>query len=127
MPLICFDIVEVHLPERVLRQYRLVQGIPPPCDTESQLHLISSKNQGLAIWMDINWRHIGRWDGRLELLAQGTPINVHGAPTTPEYMPWFLSITRRWMTPHGIITMAHYALAAPTMTQFVSLHLHLND
>ena len=31
---------------------------------------------------------------------------------------------RRWMTPRGIIAASHYAPAAPTMTQFVSLHLH---
>ncbi|XP_057529988.1 uncharacterized protein LOC130808544 [Amaranthus tricolor] len=69
--------------------------------------------------MDINWRHITRWDGRLELLAQGAPIDVHGAPTTPNYMSWFLSITRRWMTPRAIFAAAaHYAPAAPTMTQF---------
>ena len=127
MPLICFDIVEVHLPERVLRQYGLVQGIPPPCDTEPQLHQISRKNQGAANWMEINWRHIARWDGRLELLAQGAPIGVHGAATTPDYMAWFFSITRRWMTPRAIFAAAHYAPAAPTMTHFVSLYLLLND
>ncbi|XP_057532199.1 uncharacterized protein LOC130810238 [Amaranthus tricolor] len=33
-------------------------------------------------------------------------------------MPWFLSITRRWMTPRAILEAAHYAPAAPTMTQF---------
>ncbi|XP_057534009.1 serine/threonine-protein phosphatase 7 long form homolog [Amaranthus tricolor] len=118
VPLICFDIVEVHLPERVMRQYGLVQGIPPPCDTEPQLHLISRRNQAGANWMEINRRHIARRDHRLELLAQGAPIDVVGAPTTPDYMPWFLSITRRWMTPRAILETAHYAPAAPTMTQF---------
>ncbi|XP_057526211.1 uncharacterized protein LOC130805455 [Amaranthus tricolor] len=68
--------------------------------------------------MEINGRHIARWDHRLELLAQGAPIDVVGAPTTPDYMPWFLSITRRWMTPRAILEAAHYAPAAPTMTQF---------
>ena len=49
IPLICFDIVEVHLPERVMRQYGMVQGIPPPCDTEVELHLTSRKGQGRRI------------------------------------------------------------------------------
>ncbi|XP_057537164.1 serine/threonine-protein phosphatase 7 long form homolog [Amaranthus tricolor] len=101
-----------------MRQYRLVQGIPPPCDTEPRLHQISRRNQAGANWMEINGRHIARWDHRLELLAQGAPIDVVGAPTTPDYMPWFLSITRRWMTPRVILEAAHYAPAAPTMTQF---------
>ena len=36
----------VHLPERVMRQYGMVQGILPPCDTEIELHLTSRKGQG---------------------------------------------------------------------------------
>ena len=115
MPLICFNIVEVHLPERVLRQYGLVQGIPPLCDTKPVLYLILRKNQGTTNWMEINWRQITRWDRRLELLAQGAPIDVHGAPTTPDYMPWFLSITRRWMTPCGIIAASHYCNISETL------------
>ncbi|XP_057543503.1 uncharacterized protein LOC130821735 [Amaranthus tricolor] len=82
------------------------------------MHLISRKNYGTANWMEINWCHIARWDRRLELLVQGAPIDVHSAPTTLDYMPWFLSITCRWMTPRGIIAAAPYAPVAPTMTQF---------
>ena len=37
-PLICFDIVEWHRPERVLRQFGLQQGIPPSCSIELDLH-----------------------------------------------------------------------------------------
>ena len=59
--------------------------------------------------MEINGGHIARWDHRLELLTQGAPIDVVGAPTTPDYMPWFLSITRRWMTPRALLEAAHYA------------------
>ena len=121
------DTIEVHLPKSVLRHYGLVQGIPPPCDIESVLRLISRKNQGTTNWTEIIGRHIARWDHRLELLAQGAPIDAVGAPSTRDYMLWFLSITRRWMTPRSIIVAAHYATAAPTMTQFVSFHSHLND
>ena len=116
MPLICFGIVEVNLSERVLRQYELVQGIPLPCDTKPNLHLISCKDQGTMNWTEINGRHIARWDHRLELLAHDAPIDVVGAPTTRDYMPWFFSITRRWITPRGIITPTHYAPSAHTIT-----------
>ena len=85
MPLICFDIVEVHLLERVLCQYGLVQGIPPPCDTEPELHIISPKNQCTMNWMEINWRHIALWDRRLELLAHMFMAHLlhHVASVTP--------------------------------------------
>ncbi|XP_057523596.1 uncharacterized protein LOC130803497 [Amaranthus tricolor] len=55
---------------------------------------------------------------RLELLAQGAPIEAVGAPTSADYMLWFLSITRRWMTPRGIMAAAQYTPAASTMTHF---------
>ncbi|XP_057517033.1 uncharacterized protein LOC130798166 [Amaranthus tricolor] len=93
------------------------QGIPPPCDTEAELHH-SRKGWDPKNWLEVNWRHVTRWEHRLELLAQGAPIDAAGAPTTVDYMPWFLSINRRWMTPRGIMATAQYALAAPTMTHF---------
>ncbi|XP_057544356.1 uncharacterized protein LOC130823658 [Amaranthus tricolor] len=101
-----------------LCQNGLVQGIPPPYETEPELHLISRKNEGTTNSTKINGCHIARWDHRLELLAQGALIDAVSAPTTRDYMPWFLSITRRWMTPRGIVAAAHYALAVSTMTQF---------
>ena len=115
--------VEVHLPERVLRQFGMVQGIPPPCDTEAELHH-SRKGRDPKNWLEVNWRHVARWEHRLDLLAQGAPIDAAGAPTTADYMPWFLSITRRWMTPRGILAASQYNPAAPTMTHFVSILQH---
>ena len=111
----------MHLPERILRQFGMVQGIPPPCDTVADLHHSSRKGREPKNQLEINWRHIARWDHRLELLAQGASIEAVGAPTLADYMPWLLSITRRWMTPRGIIVAAQYAPAAPTMTHFVSI------
>ena len=93
MPLICYDIVEVHLLKRVMCQFGMVQGIPPLCDTEVELHLTSRKGQAPKDWSEINGRHIARWDHRLELLAKGAPIDAVGASTSADYMPWFLSIT----------------------------------
>ncbi|XP_057524658.1 serine/threonine-protein phosphatase 7 long form homolog [Amaranthus tricolor] len=102
----------------------MVQGIPLPCDTVVDLHHNSRKGREPKNWLEINWRHVARWDHRLELLAQGASIEAVGAPTSMDYMPWFLSITRRWMTPRGIIAVAQYAPAAPTMTQFAQSSCH---
>ncbi|CAO2836089.1 unnamed protein product [Amaranthus hypochondriacus] len=118
VPLICFDIVEVHLPERVMCQFGMVQVIPPPCNTEVELHHSSRKGTAPKDWSEINGRHIARWSRRLELLAQGASIDAAGASTSVDYMPWYLSITRRWMTPRGFVAASQYASAAPVMTQF---------
>ena len=72
----------------------MVQGISPPCDTEVELYLTSHKGQGAKNWSEVNGRHIARRDHHLELLAHGAPINVVSVATTPDYMPWFLSISR---------------------------------
>ena len=69
----------------------------------------------------INGRHIARWNHRLDLLAQGAPIDAAAASTSADYMPWYLSITRRWMTPRGLVGASKYAPAVPIMTQFVSI------
>ena len=39
-PLICFDNIEWHKPKRVLRQFRMQQGIPPPYLIDMELHLV---------------------------------------------------------------------------------------
>lgn len=94
VPLICFDIVYVHLPERILRQHGLVQGIPAPCGIESELHLSTRKGQGMKDQSEINGHHIAHWYHRHKLLPQGAPINADGAPAIADYMSWLLSTTR---------------------------------
>lgn len=37
-PLICFDVVEYHLPDRVMHQFGLKQTIPEDADTGDTLH-----------------------------------------------------------------------------------------
>lgn len=129
VPLVCFDIVELHLPERVLRQYGMVQGIPPECNTDAHLHRSNRMGPVSKNWSDINARHIALWDQRQEYLRQSISIDQAGVPTTPDYLPWFLSITRRWMTPRHAVAAAQYAPAAPMMTAFVSTiyFMKLND
>ena len=44
-PLICFDIIEWHRPERVLRQFRMQQGIPLLCLIDMELHLVDRRER----------------------------------------------------------------------------------
>ena len=44
-PLICFDIIEWHRPERVLRQFRMQQGIPLFCLIDMELHLVDKRER----------------------------------------------------------------------------------
>ena len=49
-PLICFDIVKWHRPERVLRQFGLQQGIPPSCSIELDLHFVDRRGRHKYDW-----------------------------------------------------------------------------
>ncbi|RVX07230.1 Serine/threonine-protein phosphatase 7 long form-like [Vitis vinifera] len=49
-PLICFDIVEWHRPERVLRQFGLQQGIPLSCSIEQHLHSVDRRGRHKYDW-----------------------------------------------------------------------------
>ena len=51
VPLICFWLVEFHLPNRVLRQFGLKQEQPEDADTNHNLHKIDVRGK-----VDKNWR-----------------------------------------------------------------------
>ncbi|KAL7235321.1 hypothetical protein ACSBR1_018759 [Camellia fascicularis] len=50
VPLICFDVVEWHLPDRVLRQFGRVQSVPNWCDTKWQLHATDRRGRVGIDW-----------------------------------------------------------------------------
>ena len=65
-PLICFEIVEWHRPERVLRQFGMQQEIPRACSYEQQLHAVDARGR-----MDKNFGFFGRYFA--EILFFGEP------------------------------------------------------
>lgn len=97
-PLICFDIVEWHHPERVLRQFGLCQEIPVPCDTETKLHIIDRRGKHHYDWKAYHGQYIKLWEAREESIATGKleeqPMHYHDP-----YMVWYRNVTRRLITP----------------------------
>ena len=51
VPLVCFWLVEKHTPDRVLRQFRMVQEIPEDVDTNDALHKIDLRGK-----IEVGWR-----------------------------------------------------------------------
>ena len=64
-PLICFETVEWHRPERVLRQFGLHQEIPPACAYEVQLHRVDARGRHQRDWATYHAPYIALWDTRL--------------------------------------------------------------
>lgn len=94
-PLICFDAVEFHLPDRVLRQFGFVQRIPEGVDTDDGLHKKDRRAQ--SNWMSLHSSHLQQWSRREELAVQGTPC-VGPSSLLDEYMTWYRRITRRFIS-----------------------------
>ena len=69
-PLICFHIVEWYRPDRVLRQFRLLQHILKQCDIELRLHKYDLRGRHDLDWMSIHHHYIQSWEARYDHLAR---------------------------------------------------------
>ncbi|KAL0660913.1 hypothetical protein Bca4012_097750 [Brassica carinata] len=97
-PLICFDVVEWHRPDRVLRQFGLHQTVPAPCDNEKALHSIDKRGKSVYDWSARHSRHIGLWEARESSVAFGEP-ECRPMDYNDPYMEWYRKITRRIISP----------------------------
>ncbi|XP_042515481.1 serine/threonine-protein phosphatase 7 long form homolog isoform X1 [Macadamia integrifolia] len=95
-PLICFDIVEWHLPQRVLRQFGLQNTIPENANIDQGLHSITRQGRPTIDWKVHHAEYITLWENRWSTIAVGTPENgsVH---CNGQYMEWYRRITRRFV------------------------------
>ncbi|CAH8362790.1 unnamed protein product [Eruca vesicaria subsp. sativa] len=97
-PLICFDVVEWHRPDRVLRQFGLHQTVPAPCDNEKALHSIDKRGKSVYDWSARHSRHIELWEARESSVVLGEPECCPMDYNDP-YMEWYRRITRRIISP----------------------------
>jgi hypothetical protein len=97
-PVICFDIVEWHRPDRVLHQFGLHQGVPEPCDTEVKLHSIDRRGRHHYDWQAYHRQYIQLWEAREVIIAVSEP-EEHAMHYHDPYMEWYRKITRRLITP----------------------------
>ncbi|XP_020249169.1 protein MAIN-LIKE 1-like [Asparagus officinalis] len=91
VPLICWEIVEMHVPDRVLRQFTLSQHIPDPVE---QINRRRRPTSHRTDWAVVRADYIGRWVQRWDCIQDTRPTAVDY--TT--YMRWYWGITRRWIT-----------------------------
>ncbi|KAL0383024.1 UNVERIFIED_CONTAM: protein MAINTENANCE OF MERISTEMS [Sesamum calycinum] len=97
-PLIFYAIVEMHHPERVLRQFGIMQNIPDQPDTlDMSLHKITHSNRRGTDWILQHILYITRLQRRYDTVIQRQPIS-NRRDTDRGYWKWYNNITRHFVS-----------------------------
>lgn len=97
-PLINFPIVEMYLPERVMRQFGLRQCIPPPFrPTLQALHRISRRGRERENWEETHHEYIQEWEARRQRIFR--EAEQYDLSSYEEYLQWYSGATRRYLVP----------------------------
>ncbi|KAK9112552.1 hypothetical protein Scep_020071 [Stephania cephalantha] len=99
-PLICFHIVEWHRPGRVMRQFGMVQEVPPNCAYDAQLHRLELRGHHHENWVTFHASYIQMWENRGDTIATAALNEGHDHQ---EYMTWYRSVTRRFIGHDGAL------------------------
>ncbi|CAL4907424.1 unnamed protein product [Urochloa decumbens] len=93
-PLICFYIVEYHIPSRVMHQFGHLQSCPPEhIDTNKELHGIDRRKQrGAKDWGLKHQGHVNAWNARAGNLVYGGTMHRDGLYQA--YLDWLKANTR---------------------------------
>ncbi|XP_073121123.1 serine/threonine-protein phosphatase 7 long form homolog [Henckelia pumila] len=97
-PLICFDIVEMHRPDRVLRQFKMRQSIPRPALDNDNLHNVNRTGHRNTDWREYHKDAIILWNGKLSNVARGERYR-RSSEVDDDYFPWYDRITVRFISP----------------------------
>ena len=66
VPFVCFHLVEKHTPNRVVRQFEMIQEIPRNVDTDTVLHAIDLRGKVGVDWMRKHAVQIMEWGNHLQ-------------------------------------------------------------
>ncbi|EPS71928.1 hypothetical protein M569_02828, partial [Genlisea aurea] len=118
-PLICFDVIEFHHPDRVLRQFGQRQSIPAACDTIPDIHLTDRRGRQNYDWAQHHRQFVDMWHNRRANVVTAPPIDGPADRNDDSYMEWYQRITRSVIG--NPVTRPHTGYHAATETMAQSL------
>ena len=96
VPLVCFWLVEKHTLDRIVRQFGMVQEIPPNVDTNEALHAIDLRGKMAVNWRDKHYGHIQVWNSQARSLCHGARLESDMLSAYP-YFDWYGKVTWRFV------------------------------
>uniref|UniRef100_A0A7N2N3Z4 Aminotransferase-like plant mobile domain-containing protein n=1 Tax=Quercus lobata TaxID=97700 RepID=A0A7N2N3Z4_QUELO len=103
VPLVCFHLVEKHTPDRVVRQFGMIQEIPRAVNTDRVLHGIDLRGKIGVNWMQKHAAHILEWGYRFDRRCEAV---LGDMPPEHEYHDWFKRVTWRFIDrPGAVVTL----------------------
>ncbi|XP_073318086.1 serine/threonine-protein phosphatase 7 long form homolog [Primulina huaijiensis] len=90
--LINFHIVEMHRPERCLRQFGMRQGIPPPATNFDNFHKLTRQGRNNFDWATYHKDFVEMWNDRYNFVIDGDYV-IPGIPATRHHsgLYWLVS------------------------------------
>ncbi|KAL8098799.1 hypothetical protein AgCh_031500 [Apium graveolens] len=98
-PILCIFIVETHAPDRVARQFGMVQSIPPVLEYTSELHWMTLRGNQLIKWSQKFESFISLWDHRSDTIFH-VDLIVDDS-TVLGYHDWYMQRTVRFISRTG--------------------------
>ena len=105
VPFLCYDIVEYQHPDRVLRQFGLPQGIPPPPVSMTEYRLPWNSYDWRAVW----FAEIGEWSRFLEQPEALVALRSHSVDDTG-YMHWYADISQLRVGKPELVSQSKYSI-----------------
>ncbi|KAL5170525.1 Serine/threonine-protein phosphatase 7 long form [Glycine soja] len=99
VPLICFQVIEWHQPDRVLRQFGMQQPIPESPSQPLNIHGITLKGKHDENWGQLFAPMIDQWNNRHAFRVDAYPRQEGLLSFNSDYMVWYRRKTKMFVDP----------------------------
>ncbi|KAL5159442.1 Protein MAIN-LIKE 1 [Glycine soja] len=104
VPLICFQVIEWHQPDRVLRQFGMQQPIPGSPSQSLNIHGITLKGKHDKNWGQLSAPMIDQWNNRHAFRVDTYPRQEGLLSFNSDYMVWYRRKTKIFVNPQNANT-----------------------